>query len=102
MLGHRGTYRDLRAWCPLTRQECMPSTTSPSRFQASLSLDAMDKRQKTKFKAKVLTHAQGPWEATPIDYGFRGIFSAWLCSDLSVSVMVCVQPCGSVLRLSRS
>lgn len=39
-----------------------------------MSLDAMDKRQKTKFKAKVPTYAQGPLEATPINNGFRGIF----------------------------
>lgn len=63
-----------------------------------MSLDAMDKRQKTKFKAKVLTCAQGPWEATPIDYGFRGISLGmavfrfkYVCDGLHATMWLCVK-----------
>lgn len=80
--GHlQGPQSKGQAWCLLTRQECTPQlqTTSPSKFPASLSLDAMDKRQKTKFKAKVLTCTQGPWN--PSIMASEGHFFAWLCFD---------------------
>lgn len=60
-----------------------------------------DQRQ-TKFKAKVLTWAQGPWEATYINYGFRGYVSWHGCVLINyVCAGLCATMC-SVLRLSKS
>lgn len=102
MMGHgvgrhlQGPQSKGQAWYLLTRQECSPQlqTTSPSKFPASLSLDAMDKRQKTKFKAKVLTCTQGPGGQHPAIMASEGHFFAWLCFDyvrdgLGVTVWLC-------------
>lgn len=75
-MGHRGTYRDLRAkarhGAPSQGKNVPPTADLQSQPLCLWMPWTKDRRQT--FKAKVLTCTQGPWEATPISYGFRGAF----------------------------
>lgn len=50
MMGHRGTYRDPRAWCLLTRREYMPPTTKHQPQQVSSLFVFVCHGQKTEDK----------------------------------------------------
>lgn len=80
MTGHQGTYRDLRAkamhGAPSQGKNVPPNCRppAPEDFQPLCLWMPWTKGRRQTFKAKVLTCTQGPWEATPISYGFRGAF----------------------------